>query len=183
MAKKKKEDKNKEQAQEKKKSGKLKLIIILVLILGLLGGGGFFAYKKFFSSKKENTKIEEKTQSQESGKEQKGGKEGEETHPPLKAKLVELPTILVNLADPLGRRYLKISIEIEVKGKNPGAIVEKKMPMIKDALILLLSSKTYDDLASLQKKYELKMEIAQRLNQIFGKPLVTRVFFTEFLVQ
>jgi len=57
------------------------------------------------------------------------------------------------------------------------------MPMIKDALILLLSSKTYDDLASLEKKYKLKLEIAQRLNQIFEKPIVTKVFFTEFLVQ
>ncbi len=57
------------------------------------------------------------------------------------------------------------------------------MPMIKDTLIMLLSSKTFDDLATLEKKYALKMEIAQRLNQIFEKPIVTKVFFTEFLVQ
>ncbi len=184
MAKKKDKEKKKDQEgqEEKKKGGKLKWIIIIVLVLGLLGGGGFFAYKKFFAGKKAAPSTEKEAKS--SGKEGKKGekKEAEKT-PKLQAKLVSLPTILVNLADPLGKRYLKISIEIEVKGKDPGKLVEKDMPMIKDALIMLLSSKTYDDLSTLEKKYKLKLEIAQRLNQIFGKPLVTNVFFTQFLIQ
>ncbi len=184
MAKDKKKKKEKEEGgeEQKKKGGKLKWIIIIVLALGLLGGGGFFAYKKFFAGKKEAPKTEEKAKTEEKGG-KKGEKKGEEEKPKLQAKLVSLPTILVNLADPLGKRYLKISIEIEVKGKDPGALVEKDMPMIKDALIMLLSSKTYDDISTLAKKYKLKMEIARRLNQIFGKPLVTNVFFTQFLVQ
>ena len=177
-----KKKKGEEGQEEKKKGGKLKWIIIIVLVLGLLGGGGFFAYKKFFAGKKTAPSTEKEAKS--SGKEGKKGekKEGEKT-PKLQAKLVSLPTILVNLADPLGKRYLKISIEIEVKGKDPEKLVEKDMPMIKDALIMLLSSKTYDDLSTLEKKYKLKLEIAQRLNQIFGKPLVTNVFFTQFLIQ
>ncbi len=186
MAKKKDKEKKKkaeEGQEEKKKGGKLKWIIIIILVLGLLGGGGFFAYKKFFAGKKTSSAPTEQ-QTKSSSKQGKKGekKEGEQT-PKLQAKLVSLPTILVNLADPLGKRYLKISIEIEVKGKDPGTLVEKDMPMIKDALIMLLSSKTYDDLSTLEKKYKLKIEIAQRLNQIFGKPLVTNVFFTQFLIQ
>jgi flagellar FliL protein len=178
--------KDKKEQEEGKKSGKLKLIIILLVALGLLGGGGFFAYKKFFSSKKEKPKVEQKETKEQENKNKKGeqkGKGEQEQISNLETKLVQLPTILVNLSDPLGKRYLKISIEIEVKDKDPTPLVEKKMPMIKDALILLLSSKTYDDLASLEKKYKLKLEIAQRLNQIFEKPIVTKVFFTEFLVQ
>lgn len=176
-------DKKKEQTtEEPKKKSKLLLIIILLLVLGIIGGGGFFAYKKFFAKDKE-TKVE-KTEEAKDEKKDKGDKEkGEEAKPTLQTKLVQLPTILVNLADPLGKRYLKISIELEIKGKEPDKLIEQKMPIIKDTLILLLSSKTFDELSTLEKKYKLKMEIAQRLNQILEKPIVTNVFFTEFLVQ
>ena len=185
-----KEKKDQDKTQEElKKKGRLKLIIILLVILSLLGGGGYFAYKKFFAAKKQTTdapkeKKGDKKQEEEKTKD-KGEKkaEGEQPRPQLETSLVQLPTIIVNLADPLGKRYLKVSIEIEVKGKDPGKLVEEKMAMIKDTLIMLLSSKTFDDISSLEKKYALKMEIAQRLNQIFEKPIVTKVYFTDFLVQ
>ncbi len=180
-------DKKETEAEQPKKKSKLLLILILLLVLALVGGGGFFAYKKFFAKNKEETKVEKKEQKIEEAKEEqkKKGDKGQEKEslPAIQTKLVQLPTILVNLADPLGRRYLKISIELEVKGTEPEKLIEKKMPIIKDTLILLLSSKTFDDLSTLDKKYKLKMEIAQRLNQILEKPIVTNVFFTEFLVQ
>ena len=184
MAKEKKEQ-DKTQEEPKKKS-KLKLIIILLVALGLLGGGGYFAYKKFFATNKQTTQSskEKDAKKEEKKKDKKNkGEKTEEQPPQLQTSLVQLPTIIVNLADPLGKRYLKVSIEIEVKGKDPENLVKEKMPIIKDTLIMLLSSKSYDEISSLEKKYALKMEIAQRLNQIFEKPIVTKVYFTDFLVQ
>jgi flagellar FliL protein len=94
-----------------------------------------------------------------------------------------MPPFVVNLADPLGRRYLKLSLEIEVKNKSVLEKTEKAMPRIKDALLLLLSSKSYSDLASMENKIALKNEIISRLGQIVGNGNVSNVYFTEFIVQ
>ena len=50
-------------------------------------------------------------------------------------------------------------------------------------LLLLLSSKTFADISSMDKKIELKNDIVDRLNLIIGKNKVRNVYFTEFVVQ
>jgi flagellar FliL protein len=57
------------------------------------------------------------------------------------------------------------------------------MPKVRDAINLLLSSKTYADLATMESKILLKNEIVERLNQILGGSKVTRVYFTEIVIQ
>ena len=57
------------------------------------------------------------------------------------------------------------------------------MAQIKDALLLLLSSKTYADLASIANKLALKTEIVSRMNQVMNDAFITQVYFTEFVIQ
>lgn len=97
--------------------------------------------------------------------------------------MVSLPNLLVNLADPLGKRYLKMGINLEVRGEKAKKTITKRMPRVKDTLILLLSSKTYDELSSMDDKLALKSQIAERLNQIVEGSVVKRVYFTEFIIQ
>ncbi|MDY7001202.1 MAG: flagellar basal body-associated FliL family protein [Thermodesulfobacteriota bacterium] len=160
--------------EEKKKSGKLKWIIILVLLLGLGGGGGYFAYTKFFSGKGDATNATEEAGEEEGAEE--AGEEGE-------TGMTSLPTFVVNLADPLGRRYLKLSMDVEVKGLETVEELTKAEPKIRDAVILLLSSKTFADLSTMENKLLLKNEIVERLNQVLGGSKVLRVYFTEMVVQ
>ncbi len=102
----------------------------MLLALGLLGGGGFFAYKKNFLPAKIKLQRPPKKRGQKKNKrgkiQKKEGGGSEEQPPQMKSSLIQLPTIIVNLADPLGKRYLKVTIEIEVKGKDPGKLVEEK---------------------------------------------------------
>ncbi len=171
-----------EEEKKEKKGGKKKFLIIGLALL-ILGGGGFFGYKYFFAKKKENPQKTEKSVEKKEG-EKKGEKSKEEgQQEKVVTEIVSLPTILVNLADPLGRRYLKVSISLEVKGKDSPMLIEKHTPQIKDSLILLLSSKTFEDLSTFDKKLALKREIVKRLNQILGKSIIRRVFFTEFIIQ
>ena len=60
---------------------------------------------------------------------------------------------------------------------------EDSMPKVKDALLLLLSSKTYDDLATLENKILLKKEIVERLTLVLGEQKVLRVYITEIVIQ
>ena len=102
---------------------------------------------------------------------------------PLETELVSLPTFVVNLADPLGRRYLKLTVDVEMRDIDAAEKLSKNEPKVRDAIILLLSSKTFADLSSIENKMALKDDIVKRLNQIVGGSNVLRVYFTEMVVQ
>jgi flagellar FliL protein len=157
--------------QEGKKGGKLKWIIIAVALIAL-GVGGYFGYTMFLAPPDEAQTAE-----------QNGAADQGESLESLEGQLVPLPTFLVNLADPLGRRYLKLGVEVEVRDEKAQEALLKNEARIKDTLLLLLSSKTYDSLSTMKAKVELKQEIADRLNQIIGKGSILRVYITEMVIQ
>lgn len=160
------------------KKGKKKLILLLVLLLvvggggaaawqmglvdQLLGGGGDQAAEDGAAAEQEQAQAEEST--------------GAES-------LVTLPTFIVNLADPLGRRYLKLGMDVEVRNAESADELTAREAKVRDSVILLLSSKSYQDLATIESKILLKKEIAERLNQVLGGPKVQRVYITEMVVQ
>lgn len=163
-----------ESGEEPKKKGGLLKWIILVVLLAALGGGGFFAYQKFFAAPPED--AAEAPQEDTAADPDQGPLPGEGFN-------VTLPTFVVNLADPLGRRYLKLGVDVEVVSEEAVAELSKKEPMVKDTLILLLSSKTFQDLSSMESKILLKKEIVDRLNQILGGSKVLQVYFTDMVIQ
>ena len=199
-------DKKDAPKEAKGKGGKLKWIIIgLVLLVGL-GGGGFFAWQKFLKPKFFPPKVEETAEGEghgEAAKDSKDAKDAKGGHgeskgghgdakgkggKPGEAKaeaevLVSMPPFVVNLADPLGRRYLKLALDVEVKDKEAAQELTTKAAKARDSVILLLSSKTYQDLSSMEAKILLKKEIAERLNQSLGGARVQRVYITEMVVQ
>ncbi len=140
-----------------------------ILIMGVLGlilvGGGLVAYVMFSDDPPAK-------------------KEAHASHAPSK-NVVNMPLepFLVNLADKESRRYLKLKVDLEVSNEETAKELEKSMPRIRDALILLLSSKTYLDLASYQGKQQLKQEIKQKVTALPGGDKISDVFFTEFVAQ
>lgn len=97
--------------------------------------------------------------------------------------MVTLEPFVVNLADPMGRRYLKLNIDVEVVNAGAAADMGASMSKIKDSLLILLSSKTFGEINGLEQKVELKNEIVDRMNQILGPGKIKTVYFTEFVVQ
>ncbi|WP_027720610.1 flagellar basal body-associated FliL family protein [Maridesulfovibrio zosterae] len=164
-----------ESSEEPKKKGGLVKWIILLVLLGALGGGGFFAYQKFFAAPPEDAA--------EVAADEAKAVDPDAAPLPGSGFNVTLPVFVVNLADPLGRRYLKLGIDVEVVSEEASAELSKKEPMVKDTLILLLSSKTFQDLSSMENKILLKKEIVDRLNQIMGGSKVLQVYFTDMVIQ
>ena len=169
MAKEKNTDQEAEQESVKKSGKKLSLkLLVTVLAILLLGTGAYFGYTYFYTGSKNATNATKKDQPDKTNQ---------------KTSMVSLPTILVNLADPLGKRYLKMTAKLEVQGDNAKTMVQDNMPKIKDSVIMLLSSKSFQDLSSMDKKIRLKKQIVKRINQILQEPVINRVFFTEFVIQ
>ncbi len=154
------EDAAAESGEEKKKSSLLK-IIILAVVIALLGGGGFFAYLKFFKAPDDDAKapVAEQPVTQEMG------------------------TYLVNLADPGGKRYLKVTMQFELTGAKVSQELARRSVEIRDKIIMLLSSKEYEDIGNPTGKMTLKKELMAQLNKILQEGQVKEIYFTEFLVQ
>ena len=82
-----------------------------------------------------------------------------------------------------GERYLKLIMQLEIS--DPLAIKELDMlkPRMRDNILDLLSAKTYKELMDVGGKQRLREEILMRLNSIVSTTKITKVYFTEFVVQ
>jgi flagellar FliL protein len=169
----------------KKKSGKKKLIIIAGLVL-ILAGGGFLAYNMFFKKHapkageegKEGAATHEAAGEAPGGKgEGKEGKEGKS----VGAFMMPIDPFVVNLTDE--GRFMKITVQLEVKDRLNEPTIKDKMPVLRDAVIILLSSKSLEAITGSEGKLQLKDEMLIRANQALGKELIKNIYFTEFVVQ
>jgi len=148
------------EVQEKPKSKKL--LIVIPLLLVLLGGGGAGAYFKFVRTPNETTDGKKQIES---------------------AIYYEMDTFMVNLADPGGRRFLKVTIKLKVNSSNVVEECKERNFEIRDLVLTLLSSKESEDVMRPEDKLTLKKQVIETLNRIFQKGQALDVYFTEFLIQ
>lgn len=108
-----------------------------------------------------------------------GGKKGEAG----KGLVYEGEPYLVNLADAGGKRYLKLTMKMELSDAKLQEELSERNSEIRDALIILLSSKEYEDIATPSGKTRLKQEIMVRMNKMIKNGQIKEIFFTDFIVQ
>ena len=94
-----------------------------------------------------------------------------------------MDTFIVNLVGGMGKNYLKARIELEMDDVKLTEEINKRLPQFRDAILTLLSSKTNDDIRTLEGKYQLRAEIISTLNQYLGPGKIKNVFFTDFIIQ
>jgi flagellar protein FliL len=154
-----------------KKKFPLKLVVLLVVVVGL-GGGGFFAWKTGMPNRFLG------------GEKQAHASKGEKKEAPLDVGPTRsLDTFIVNLADPHGKRYLKVKMDLELSDEKVIPEMDKRLPQLRDTILTTLCSKTYDEIGTLEGKMQLRMEIMARLNQYFKAGKIKNLYFTEFIVQ
>jgi flagellar protein FliL len=103
--------------------------------------------------------------------------------PPEQPTLVALDPFIVNLADPSGKRYLKASFELEINTPEGVEELKKKNPQIRDSILLVLSSRSFDDIRSAAGKGALREEIVSELNKTLTASKARHIYFKEFVVQ
>lgn len=97
--------------------------------------------------------------------------------------LVELKDFIVNILDEQETRYLKASVTLELTSPETAAEVEQRMPQVRDAVILLIGSKTFGELGDLQGKLQLRAELGAQINNFLKLGKVKNIYFTDFVVQ
>ncbi|MFO7707973.1 MAG: flagellar basal body-associated FliL family protein [Desulfobacterales bacterium] len=154
-------------------SNKLPVILlgaVLLLMLGL-GGGLFMIWSKLST-------MSALAARDGGGESEAGRSKAEEVKP-----VVSLDTFIVNLADPGGNRYLRVTMDLEVGGKAAADEIGKRVPQLRDAVLMILPTKRFADISTLEGKTALREELIGALNGMLGPGAVARIFFKEFVIQ
>lgn len=109
--------------------------------------------------------------------------EGEKKEGAVNPLMYEWDPVLVNLADAGGKRYLKITMKMEMSDPKMRKELDDRSYVIKDALIMILCDKEYDDICTISGKTRLKQEIITRINKILKTGQIKEIYFTDFIVQ
>ena len=177
-----------EAAEAPKKSSKLKKVVIfLAILLIILSAGGGGAYWWLFlrvpppPGSGSPVPAGQADSAAQHGRESSPRVERVSELPRTAGKVLPLPQFVVNLADPAGRRLLKLGMEVEANA-DISKELQANNAKIRDAVITLLAGKSFAEVQSPEGKVLLRAEVAARLNQILGAPRIVRVYFTEFVV-
>ncbi len=164
-----------EEAKEIKKKEKPILLILIVVIVLVAGGAGAFLFLK-----KGSSGGSKNTQSQSVG--------SESILNDKNVHIKNIPSMIINLADQSGDRYLKISLALVMNGKEKPKSSESsgetlEDAAIKNAIISVISTKTSDTLLTLSGKEELKKQLISAINKALGEDAVKDIYFTDFIIQ
>ena len=97
--------------------------------------------------------------------------------------LFPLDTFIVNLADQERSRYLRVTMDLELAAPTDTEKLNQRLPQVRDRILMLLPSKRFADIASMEGKTALRDEIISKLNGLFPENVITNIFFSEFVVQ
>ncbi len=149
----------------------ISLVIINMLVVALVGFMVWKARKTEESKPGIDRVVEGEVQTQVEEKDK----------PEEVGKVIPLETFIVNLAGSKGRKVLKVNMELEVKGQDVIQEIDNRKAQIRDFIIIILSSKSYDEVSAKEGKDALRNEIKDNINSFLSKGKIINVFFTELI--
>ncbi len=153
-------------------------IILGVVVFLMMGKGG----------KKEGAKDEAKTEAKAEGKAEGGGHGAEGgghggATAGAASTVYPLEPFIVNIYDGQELRYLKVKVELEMANPAVKPELDARLAPIRDAVLVLLSTKTLQEIQDIQGKNQLKEEILAAINKNIPPGKIAKVYFTDFVVQ
>ena len=97
--------------------------------------------------------------------------------------LYPLDTFTVNLKSDSGRRYLKVTMSLELEGEELSMELDAKAAVLRDRIIRILSSKTLEEISSKKGKQKVSQQIMDTLNAMLSDGRIKGIYFTEFVIQ
>ena len=160
------QDQDEAESEPPKKKGRSKLLFVGLPLLLLMGGGGAgWWYFMQPAVAAEGAAAEEK----------------EEVRPGL----VSFEPFVVNLADPGGRKFLRVGVQLLLPDESTAAELEEdelEISRLRSAVLELLTTRTSADVNNVEGRAALKKAIAETAHQV-GHVEVRDVLFKEFVVQ
>lgn len=139
-----------------KKSKKLLFIIIGVVVLALIGAGAaFFILKK-------------NTAEPSDGHEEEAVAEYHAPEPGTPPTFLPLDSMVVNLADPGGNRFVQLAITLQVQDAKVSDAIKIYMPSIRNGILMLVSQRTAEEILKPEGKEKLATAIIEEISMVMG---------------
>lgn len=91
--------------------------------------------------------------------------------------------IVVNPAGTGGTRFLSVSFGFDLKYAELSSEFEAREPLVRDALITILSSKTVAELTNAKQKEIIRYQVKKRLSSLMNTDGINGVYYTDFVLQ
>ena len=161
---------------------KLGLILGLVNTVAVIAVLGLFVYTKLIFKRPEITESKERARI---------AKEVETVTPPDQSSrvLLVLDPLTVNLdtypgADGKPRtHYASVTLTLELRQEKDKIKVTEAKPVILDKVIQNMGKRKFEELNQVQGRYVFKSQVIDEANAYLKAPMVTEVYFTDFLLQ
>jgi flagellar FliL protein len=139
----------------KPKSKKLLFIIVGVVVLALLAAGAALFVLK------QNTADHEEDED--------GVVAEQNSHDPkTPPTFLPLDSMVVNLADPGGNRFIQTSITLQLQDAQTGEDLKVYMPTIRNGILIQISQRTADEILTIQGKEKLAADIMSEIATVMG---------------
>lgn len=171
-------------APETPEKNNKKLFIIIGAVVAVLAIGGAAAFFMGGGKKEkapEGAKVEAKAEG--GGEHGAPAKEGGEGGAAVGGTIYPLEPFIVNIYDGQELRYLKIKVEFEMANPQAKAELDAKLAPLRDAILILLTTKTMQEIQDLQGKNQLREQILAAVSKVVPPSKITKVYFTDFVVQ
>jgi flagellar protein FliL len=145
-----------------KKKGKKKLLAVLVLVVGL--GGGAYKFVLAPAPAADAEAIED------------------EAPPPEEGEILELPEVVINLANP-ETRYARVGLALVLEKGVGAKDFQAESAIAKDVVLSYLTAFTVEQLRDPAIKAQVKDELSRQIRQAYGDAKVVRVLWTVLVMQ
>lgn len=159
-----------------KSESKLKLLLLPLALVALVGGGAVTATQYTTVAG-----LVHRTGSAEAAPE---GEEAEAAEPVEYGVFAQIEGLTVNPeTHGEGTRYLLVNIGVEAPKEAVLEELSQRDVVIRDTIIKLLSARTVAELSTVETRAALKEEVRDAINAVLQKGQITRIYFTQYVIQ
>lgn len=151
----------------------MKMLIIVLVVVQLVMFGGLAAFLMSSGILKQET-----------------GAQGHAAQTVPEAEAIYIPfepAFTVNFGGANSSRFMQVTIEAMTHDSHVVEEVNKHMPVIRNNIVLLLSSQSVESVSTLEGKEKLRQEILTSVQDILkkrtGSPGIDEIYFTSFVMQ
>jgi len=169
-------------AAPEKGGDKLGFLVLMIVVLNTVAaaGMGYLVLQMWGRV----THFETKTQQLEAkiAEERKPthGPTGKEFIPQELGVLYPLDGFLVNISSDRGPRFLQMKLELELDTPALEDEIALKRPALRDAIIVLLTSRNYAELRDPKGMRTLRNDLLKSVNNLLKSGQVKEIYFTQF---
>jgi len=176
-----------ESAPKEKKSGNMLMIIIIVVLILIIIGGAVVAFLLIGDDEIDATQTQAPQAIEKAAPKQRRSTSSSSYSETRKLSdigiLYPLDTFTVNLKSDSGRRYLKVTMSLELEGEELSLELDAKSAVLRDRIIRILTSKSLEEISSKKGKQKVSDQIQETLNAMLTDGSIKGIYFTEFVIQ